>query len=267
MPSVSDIISVIEELAPASLAEGWDNTGLQVGDPGARVDRVLVALDPLAAVMDEARSIGAGMVITHHPLFFRELKRLDLSHGIGAVVNAAVRDGIAIYSAHTSLDRALPGISDALASAIGLLDPVPLEKAVGWPDGYGLGRVGRLEGSPAAADVARRLKGSLGLAGVNIIGDAGAVVSVAAVCGGSGAGYIGLAREAGADIYVTGDVKYHEALDAAKGGMVVLDIGHYGSELPGVELLAGLLGKSFMKKGWKVGVDTSRAQAEPWTRL
>jgi dinuclear metal center YbgI/SA1388 family protein len=267
MPTLKEIIPVIEGLAPPGLAADWDNSGLQVGDPGAEVKKVLVALDPVPAVIKEAAAMKAGLVVAHHPLFFGKVRGLDLSHGTGAVVKAAVDAGIALYSAHTSFDSAPSGVSDALARQLGLTKARPLQPAPGWPSGCGIGRVGGLPGRRNVRDVALKLKAALGLERVRLVGDPEKPVKRAALCGGSGADFIEAAHGAGADLYVTGDVKYHDALKALELGMAVLDIGHFASESPSVPHLARLLTAAFRKKGWKIKVEVSRAQSEPWSYL
>ncbi|MBI5696630.1 MAG: Nif3-like dinuclear metal center hexameric protein [Nitrospirae bacterium] len=267
MTTLAQIIAVIETLAPPALAAEWDNSGLQVGDPSAEVDRVMVALDPLPEIVSGAAGLGAGLLVSHHPLFFRPLRGLDLDKGVGATVGAAVKSGVAVYSAHTSLDRIPEGVSYALAKPLGLRKAGPLDQAAGWPAGYGYGRIGDLPGRLSVAGVAAKLKAAFGLKGVRLIGDPGVMADRVAVCGGSGADFIGEAASAGADIYITGDVKYHDALKALELGIAVLDIGHFGSEMPVVPHLAGMLKKAFGKKGWDVEILVSKGQAEPWSQL
>jgi len=266
MPKLSDVIEVIETLAPPRLADDWDNSGLQVGDAGAEVKSVLVALDPVPDVMAEAASLGAGLVVAHHPLFFGTVKSLELGRGTGAVVNAAIKNGIAIYSAHTSFDRAKTGVSDALADALMLKGTKPLTAVAGFP-GCGYGRVGKLPAKQSIGDIAKRLKTALGAGTVRLTGDPKKKVGTVAVCGGSGSSLMEDALSAGAELYVTGDIKYHDALKALELGLSVLDVGHFASELAAVPLMAGLLTKAFTKKGWKIKVDISKAQGEPWSYL
>lgn len=267
MPKLREIVEVIEKLAPPGLASDWDNSGLQVGDPDVDVSRVLVALDPLPEVIAEAMRGKCGLVLAHHPLFFRPLKKLDLSYGQGAVVKAAVRAGVAIYSAHTSLDRIPDGVSGTLADRLGIRKTTVLEQADGWPKGYGYGKVGELARKTTAAAFAIAAKDALGVASVRIIGDPDRSVKKVAVCGGSGSDLTGAALASGADCFVTGDVKYHEALSALDAGLAVLDVGHFGSELPVVERMAGLLDKAFNSARLKVDIMVSGAQSEPWVSV
>lgn len=267
MPKLYEIIQVIEKIAPPGLASDWDNSGLQIGDPQADVKRVLVALDPLPEVIAEAALLGCGLVLAHHPLFFRPLKKLDLSVGQGAVVGAAVRAGVAVYSAHTSLDRVPDGVSGALADALGLKKTSVLEQADGWPKGYGFGKVGAPAKVTTARLLAEHAKDKLGLSSVRITGDPDSVVKKVAVCGGSGSELIGAVLAAGADVFVTGDVKYHDALSALGSGLAVVDIGHFGSELPVVARMAGMLGKALKAAGINAEVVASSVQSEPWQNV
>ena len=267
MPTLKEAVSVIEELAPPGLAAEWDNSGLQVGEPASVVKRVLVALDPTAAVMAEAKALSCELLVTHHPLFFRAAKSLDLSRGQGAVVHEAVKNGIAVYSAHTSLDRIPGGVSEALAGPLGLKVPCVIRQAEGWPAGYGFGRVGYLPQEMKLSALADRLKSMLGVERVRVVGDPDMAVKRLALCGGSGSDLMEEAFYAGADAFVTGDLKYHEALHAGELGLAVLDVGHFQSERPVVAHLAGLLAEAFAGRGWDVEVRTSQGEREPWSWL
>lgn len=264
MTELRKIVEIIEKIAPPGLASDWDNSGLQVGDPNSEVSGVLVALDPLPEVVAEAARLGCNLALAHHPLFFRPVKRLDASSGAGAVAHAAVRAGIAIYSAHTSFDRVPDGVSAALAELLGIKKTAVLEQADGWPKGYGYGRVGSLARKTTAGAFAKAAKVALGLPHAKLVGDPNTTVSRVALCGGSGSDLMGLAKASGAELFVTGDLKYHEALGALDAGLCVLDVGHFGSEHPAVARMAGLLRSGLKKDGIKLAVYESGVQTEPW---
>ena len=120
MAKARDVIAAVERLAPPSLAEGWDNCGLQVGDPAAGIRRILVALTPLPEVFDEAEETGADFLLFHHPLIFTPLKSVDTSSYPGDLISRAVQSGLTVYTAHTSYDAAPDGVSVALARALAL---------------------------------------------------------------------------------------------------------------------------------------------------
>jgi len=265
MPGLKDILMCVEELAPPALAEGWDNSGLQVGGEDREISGVLVALDPLPCVVEEAVRSGCGLIVSHHPLFFRPLRVLDLGQAQGAVAGMAIREGISIYSAHTSLDKVPYGVSEALARPLGMTRTAPIVQAEGWPRGFGLGKVGELPEPMTALELAERLREAFGLKDARLTGDPDRRVSRVALCGGSGSDLIPDAKAAGADIYVTGDIKYHEALDESDGGMCVLDVGHYASELPVVKHFASLLKGAVEQKDWDVKVTPATPVGEPWT--
>jgi dinuclear metal center YbgI/SA1388 family protein len=266
MAKLKDIIEIIERVAPPGLAEGWDNSGFQLGDMDAACSRVLVALDPLPEVFEEAQRVGAGLVVTHHPLFFGELKSLDFASGRGAVVRAAAKAGIALYSAHTSYDSANPGISDALGAALGVKGMRPLAPSA-QDSGTGLGRVGELPERTTVGELARLVKERLGVGSVRVIGEPGRVAGTAAFCGGSGSGSIDAAKASGADVYITGDIKYHDALKAIEMGLAVLDAGHYATEKIAVPALAKAVKDGLDARGLGVEVLVSSAQKEPWTTV
>jgi len=264
MSILRDVVSVIEDVAPPELAAEWDNSGLQLGNPNSRITKVLVALDPLPAVIREAASLGCGLLVCHHPLFFRNVRRLDLSFGTGAAVDVAVRGGVAVYSAHTSLDRVSGGVNDALAKLVGIKVSGPIEPMPGRPGTAGFGRVGKLARPRRICDIAATLKSATGAGAFRLTGDGDRVVKTVAVCGGSGAELIHAAFKAGAELFVTGDVKYHDALRADELGLAALDMGHYWSERVVLAPLADTLASAFKKKKWKISVAVSRAQSEPW---
>ena len=145
---VKDIIAVIEEFAPLSIQEGWDNSGLCVGSPEDEVSSVLIALDCTETLVDEAIACGADMIVTHHPLIFSGLKKISPEDQVGAAVIKAIRHGISIYAAHTSADKVIAGVSGAMAAKLGLIDVEILDED---GDGTGLGVVGNLP-QPMTAD-------------------------------------------------------------------------------------------------------------------
>ena len=138
---VKDIIAVIEDFAPLSIQEGWDNSGLCVGSPEDEVSSILLGLDCTEKLVDEAIECGADMIVTHHPLIFSGLKKISPDDPIGAAVIKAVRNGISIYAAHTNADKVIAGVSGAMAARLGLTDVEILEED---GEGTGLGVVGNL---------------------------------------------------------------------------------------------------------------------------
>ena len=343
MPSVADWISLLDGWFPPAWAEEWDNTGLQVGDRSWPADRALVALDPTIEVVSEAAAKGCGLIVTHHPLLFRPLSRLDMTDPVARTVAAALSAPAAIVSCHTNADVAEPGVNDALAEALdlevtgsllptageermklvafvpaeatakvldavagsgggvigeydhcsfrvrgtgtfrpspranpvvgergelneveedrlemvvprrrldaaveALVDAHPYEEVaydvypLAGGGSAGLGRMTRPKEPMRVGDLVERCRDRLG-GDVRATGERSRQVRTAAVCGGSGASYIPAALAAGADVFVTGDVKHHDALEAVAAGLCVIDAGHHGTEWPFVPHLADRL--------------------------
>ena len=199
-PTVSDIIKVLDSVAPQALAEDWDNVGLQVGDPGRKVKSIWIALDPTYEVVNAACRDGVDLLITHHPLLFKPLQSVNFRTPVGAIIDLAVRHQVAIFAAHTNLDSALGGINDILAGRIGLRDLKPLVRAqepqrlqhddhtpVAPDQSAGIGRVGLLDSSVDLKTLAGKVKNSLKLRYLKIAGDPALAVKKVAVCSGSGA--------------------------------------------------------------------------------
>lgn len=226
---IRNILAFLEELAPAVSAEDWDNPGLLVEAGGPQTDGVLVTLDITPAAVEAAARAGAGLIVSHHPVIFSPLRRLEA----GSVPLLLARAGITAFAAHTNLDKAAGGVNDRLAALLGL------EHVYTAADG--LCRVGELPAPLPAADFARHTAAALGTA-VRCRGE-GEVRRVG-VCGGAGGSELaGLAGQI--DAFVTGEVKHHEWLAAAQAGITVVDAGHYATEVPVVETLAERLRERF----------------------
>ncbi|MFJ1702114.1 Nif3-like dinuclear metal center hexameric protein [Kitasatospora sp. NPDC088346] len=269
MPKLSDVITVLEEVYPPSWAESWDAVGLVCGDPEAEVERVLFAVDPVQAVVDEAVAWGAGLVVTHHPLYLRGTTSVAATTFKGRVVHTLIRAGIALHVAHTNADHADPGVSDALAHAVGLRVTGPLVPDPSDPAGRrGTGRIGVLEPplplSAFAARVAAGLPATA--AGVRVAGDPDRLVERVAVCGGSGDGFLAQARAAGVDAYVTADLRHHPASEATEAAPVALvDAAHWATEWPWLDLAAGELLTAADRHGWALEAKVSTLVTDPWT--
>ena len=236
------IMNALERIAPCRLAENWDNPGLLVGSYAQRVERVLVALDVDDCVVEEAVARRADMIVAHHPVIFRGMKQLRTDLPLGKRLAALLVHGIAVAAAHTNLDVARGGVNDVLAARLGL-EKLSSFVITSQEDGVteSLGRVGTLPAPMRIEDFARAVKERLGVSHVLLAAAAARPVRRIAVCGGAGAEFIDNAVRLGADVYVTGDVKYHDAQRAVEQGMHIIDAGHYGTESPVLVVLADLL--------------------------
>lgn len=231
--TVKDVYDVINEAADFSLAMDFDNVGMLVGDPSAQVNGVMVALDATDRVIEEAAARGANLLVTHHPVIFHPLKQVTAD----MLVWKLVRAGISVISAHTNLDIAQGGVNDILAGLLSLGEVAPLDPAGG---GQGLGRVGKLERGMTPPEFAYYVKCRLEVGAVRYC-DGGRAIEKVAVGGGSCGSLLGLVAQSGCQAFVTGDVKHDVMLEAAHRGITLVDAGHFGTENPVVEYLAGLV--------------------------
>lgn len=224
MSTVTHIYDAIDRLAPFWLTMDFDNTGILVGDRNREVSCALLALDCTPAVVEQARQLGAQLIITHHPVIFHPLKRVNED----AVVYQLIRSDIAVISAHTNLDIAQGGVNDALASAIGLRDCRGLE-LLNEQTGAWLGRIGTLPEPLSPEAFAAHIKACLNASSVKFAAAPRAIRTVA-LCSGSGADCLDAAISAGADALLTSEVKQHEYLAAAAAGISIFDAGHFDTE-------------------------------------
>jgi dinuclear metal center YbgI/SA1388 family protein len=265
-----DVIVRIEELYPPESAAAWDRVGLVTGDLDQPVRRILFALDPTLAVIEEAAAWGADLLVTHHPLLLRGVHSVATSSAKGASVTRLVVADIALYVAHTNADVADPGVSSVLADALGLTS----QRALSQIEGYAAGRVGELPIAESLAEFANRVAAALPATagGIRVAGDPDGQVSTVAVMGGSGDDQFDAVRASGADVYVTADLRHHPALEARAeardGTPYLVDAGHWATESL---WLANV--RDRLLAGWgedpaePVRVETrlSTIRTEPWT--
>ena len=242
MLSCQVVMNALERIAPRHLAEDWDNTGLLVGSYAQKVERILVALDVDDIVVAEAIECSADMIVAHHPAIFRGMKHLRTDLPLGRRLAALLTHGIAVAAAHTNLDITRGGVNDVLAERLGL-EKLSSFITTAQTDGSAesLGRIGTLPAPVAIDDFAHSVRERLGVSHVRLVRAADRPVRRVAVVGGAGAEFIDTAVRRGADVYLTGDVKYHEAQRAAEQGMHLIDAGHFGTERPVLPVLADLL--------------------------
>lgn len=367
-PRVSDLAGITGKIAPAHLAESWDNVGLQLGDPVHQVSRIMVALDPARPAVEAAIEARCQLLITHHPFIFTPLKKIAASDETGSLIILAVKNDLSIISLHTNLDIVQGGVNDLLAQRLDVLDTQPLrvtgaedfvKMALFVPRGHeekllkalspfiapignyrdcsfqgegtgrftplagatpfvgevgkshaepesrlefllpkervqgavsalkgahpyeepafdlypvlnrgaqrGLGRIGVLAEPVTAAEFARCAKQRLGASGVRLVGDPAGQVRKIALCGGSGASLLHEAARKGADLLVTGDVKYHEAREAEALGIALLDAGHFATEHLMVQGLGAQLKDALQAKKFEAEVIEYQGEREPFS--
>ncbi|MFO7560713.1 MAG: Nif3-like dinuclear metal center hexameric protein [Desulfobacterales bacterium] len=366
--TLSDIIQIMDSIAPIRLAEKWDNSGLQIGDARWPVKSIMVALDPAPGVVETACRKKKDLLITHHPLIFKPLSKIDLSSPMGGIISKAIQNRLALYSAHTNLDSATGGINDIIAERIGLkkltvlsepeeieifklvffvpadyernlldvlfkteagvignyqccsfrsrgtgtykpgasakpfsgrvgeithaeeirieavvrkenLDSVitllkehhpyetmaydiyPLSSEIGL---QGIGRIGIIAKSTPLGQLADQIRQKLNLKNVRVSGNLELLVEKVAVCSGSGSSLLSDFLSSGAEVFISGDLKYHDARAAEDAGVGLIDIGHFGSEHLVVEVLAEKLNKAISAAELNVSVEACDLEQDPF---
>ena len=240
MTTVADILNFIEGIAPPYMKMDWDNCGLLCGRKNQEVHKILVALDPFRNVIREAIEMGADLIVTHHPLIFRNpLMAVNEDTETGRCVLELMEHGIAAINAHTNLDLAPGGVNDVLAQTLGL-ENIQIINPI---DNYGLLRCGTLAKQPLSAFLGT-VKEKLHCDGLRYV-DAGKPVRKVAVGGGSCADEMQEALDAGCDTFVTADVKYNQFCTAYELGLNLIDAGHFHTENPTMPILAEKLAAQF----------------------
>lgn len=241
MISIQKALEAVRAAAPEFLQEPWDNSGIQIlTDENKEIHTILSCLEINDDVVKEAVEKKADLIVTHHPLYFSKLSSIRSDDVIGAQTIELIRHGISLYSAHTSFDSAEHGTNQDLAEKIGLSGIVPMYPSESSP-AAGMGRYGFYP-EPLSYDVF--LEKVTGVCGQSLIRAAGRIpesVKKVALCTGAGSEFMDDALAEGADVYLTGDVKYHEARRAYDIGLCVIDAGHYGTEILFAENMAQLL--------------------------
>ncbi|WP_243370080.1 Nif3-like dinuclear metal center hexameric protein [Geotalea sp. SG265] len=366
-PRVSDIVGIINRIAPFSHAEEWDNVGLQAGDPASPVEKIMVALDPGKGAVEAAVASRCQLLLTHHPLFFSPIKKITLNDPTGQIVALLLQNNLSILSLHTNYDIAEGGLNDLLAERLRLVSWEPLKAAgsdelvklsvfvprdhepqvleslyrfgarlgnyrdctfrtsgvgtftpldgarpflgqVGTREeaaetrievllnkenisaavnamvaahpyeepaydlypllnrgkARGLGRIGVLAEAVPLGEFAGMVKEGLDATGIRFVGDACRPVKKIAVCGGSGASLVKTAVRQGADVLVTGDIKYHDAREAEALGLALMDAGHFPTEAIMIDGVAARVTRALGEKGYGTEVVGYKGEKDPF---
>lgn len=257
MPTVHDFLDILQRLIPRRLAEDWDNVGLLVGNPGQDIRGVLVALDPALSLLDQARTSGHNLILTHHPAIFRPLKALRTDTPTGAFIAGAARLDISIIACHTNLDAVQGGVSDTLAAALCLEAVQPLVPAGDCDPGCGLGRIGQWSEPITATAFLARVREAYAPPWILEAGPRPEQVHTVAVCGGSCGDFAETALLLGADVFVTAEIKHSVARWAEDAGLWLLDAGHFATENPAMAVFRDLLKCQCEEQGWHFPIDTA----------
>lgn len=275
--TVAQIIKIMDRLVPPWLAEEWDNVGLQIGDPQQPVRRIWIALDSGLEVIKAACKNDVDLLITHHPLIFRPLKSIDFRTPGGSIIQLAAQNQLAIFSAHTNFDIVNDGVNDILAQRLGLKDLEILQRvnvAESVPDEthppfgsqttFGIGRIGVLNKAISLKSLVSAVKKKLQLDFVKVAGDLKMKVSRVAICSGSGSSLMSAFFASKAEVFISGDIHYHNARDAESVHRAVIDIGHFASEHILVAALATQLKQLITKAGINAEIKACTMEKDPF---
>lgn len=239
---LQSIVTYLEQLAPARLAEQWDNVGLLVGNPQSGVDRVMTCLTVTPASAAEAIAGRAELIVSHHPFPFHALKRITTETPAGSLLLKLIAAGVAVCSPHTAFDSAREGINQSLAEGIGLRGVTPLVPAEG---GAGTGRWGWLREELPVETLTQRVGQLLGIEHVQVVGRPERVVRTVGIACGAAEDLLPVAAQLGCDCLLVGEVRFHSALLAEALEMTLILPGHFASERFAVERLAKDLASQF----------------------
>jgi len=242
MPTIAVIANFLEQLAPARLAENWDNVGLLVGHRDTDVTKVMTCLTITSATAAEAIQEGVQLIVAHHPLPFNALKRLTADTTTGRLLLDLIAARVAVFSAHTAFDSAWLGVNHRLAAGLGLRGVTPL---VPHLEGQGAGRWGWLAEPILLQELAERLKKFLSIERLQLVGDPSRSVRTVAVACGAAGEFLDEAKQNGCDAMVIGEARFHTCLEAESVGMGLLLPGHFASERFAMDCLAEVLAQQF----------------------
>jgi len=264
--TVSQVMQILQLAYPLELAESWDTgIGLTCGDPAGVVTKILLAVDIDEAVVAQAVGIGAELLVTHHPLLFHPVQRVATDTVKGILVHTLIAAGIAHYAAHTNADKAVGGVNDALAGALGLLRIRPLDPVTS------LGRIGDLPRAMtlrAFAELAARAL-PMTVSGVRAAGDPARRIEVVALSSGAGDSQLQSAMTAGVDVFLTSDLRHHVVSEqlAHSGSPAIVEVAHWAGEWPWLARAAEVIELSVVELGEAGSLTTivSELRTDPWT--
>lgn len=236
-----EIINLLEINYPRNNAEEWDNVGLLIGDRKKEIKKVQISLDATEDVIDFAIANDVDVIVTHHPMIFKGIKNIDYSTVLGRKIIKLIKKDIVLYAAHTNLDSSKEGLNYFVAQILGAKESKIVDLQDDKVD-VGIGRLFSLEKELTVAEYVKIIKEKFNIENVRVITKNEDIkVRKIAVVNGSGMSYWRKVKSLGADLFITGDIGYHEALDAKENNMNLIDIGHFESEICFVELIKKVL--------------------------
>lgn len=242
-----EIIKELEEKFPKNLAEDWDNVGLLIGDNKREVKRVQLSIDATEKAIDNAIIQGVDMIVTHHPMIFKGIKSIDYSTVLGRKIIKIIENRINLFTMHTNLDSSEFGLNEFILELLEVESSKIIDENKEF-ENSGIGRIYTLKEEHSLREYIEILKEKLEIESIRVVTeDMEKKVKKVALINGSGMSYWRKSKSLGVDLFITGDIGYHEALDAKESGLSLVDIGHFESEKCFVNLL-----KSYFEK---MGID------------
>lgn len=247
--NMSELISEIEEIAPRELEEDWDNCGMQINMGKKSVGKVLITLEITKNVIEEAKNKNVDFIITHHPLLFSKIDVVDYNNITGNYLIELIKSGISVYSAHTTFDETFGGNNEYLAELIGLTRIRRLKDYRPVPKDRIIGRMGNFKEPCTLKEACTIVEEALDIEGkLRVVGDLDKKIKIVGLCTGAGGDTMEAAIRNGCDLFITGDVRHHEAQMALEMGLCLIDAGHFGSEKIFAENFASKLRKNLDSK-------------------
>lgn len=250
---VKAIISILNQLAPTFLIDSWDNSGLQIGSLNTETEKILISLDLSRKALDIALKENVDMIVTHHPFIFGKMSSIYLDDEKGMMVRDIIKNDMTVFSMHTNLDICEGGVNDVLCEKLGIKVERQLSKFIvenlevnlnDKSKTYGYGRVGELKEKTTLLEFSNLVSERLKCNDLRVYGNLDKTIKKVAVCGGSGASFIDDAYRAEVDVYVTGDIKYHDAQLAKELGLTLIDAGHFETEAMAIEVLEDYISRN-----------------------
>lgn len=238
-----EIVRILEDSFPCINAEEWDNVGLLVGDMNREVKKIQFSIDATLEAIENAVKNNADMIITHHPLIFKPIKSIKEQEILGKKIRKLIKNNIDVYCIHTNLDSTIGGLNDWILKKMGIEESQILELNI--ENNCGIGRVYTLEDETDLNTYIEKLKNILSIPNIRLISkESNKNIKKIALINGSAMSYWRLAKNKNIDLFITGDVSYHDALDAQESGLSIIDFGHYESEHFFYEVLTKKLGST-----------------------
>lgn len=263
--NLKDLVAEIEEIAPRELEEEWDNSGMQINMGNKEVNKVLVALEITKSVIEEAKVKGIDFIITHHPLIFQKIDVIDNNSITGNYIIDLIKLGISVYSAHTTFDEAFGGNNEYMADLIGLFRVRRLKEKRPSSKEPLIGRMGNFREPCTLLEAGKMIEEALGIAGeMKMVGDPNKIIKTVGLCTGAGGAAMEAAIWNGCDLFITGDIRHHEAQIARESGLCLIDAGHYGTERIFAENFAFKLKKNV---GSKIEIYQSEINSNPFKTM